>query len=375
MLVWSESAEDGLDEARLRSLWPRASGVRKLGERLYAVSGLESRAGAPGPSKMAAMTSPDESPVAHAEAILAAARLSGARDREATALTDLGVIALNEGNAKGAIEFLEQALAITVESGDTAREGDVAGNLGMAMLAVRQPGRARNLFERTLAIARATSDRFAEKVALERLGIAAWAVRDYGGALGLFNQALSLARQLGDRQQQANLLWHQGIQHAELGQRDLAIARAEESVALFSALGKPQAASFGAYLQKYRMGLADDRTVAAGAEATVEGSPQAYMGGSIVASVMANAPSADIESARSTRGPGLLRMALSATKAAAGFAGSGFKTTPPDARKRRFEACAACEHHTGVRCQICGCFTGAKSRILHEDCPIGKWPA
>jgi hypothetical protein len=66
---------------------------------------------------------------------------------------------------------------------------------------------------------------------------------------------------------------------------------------------------------------------------------------------------------------------MSATKAMAGFAGTGFKTTPPETWRKRIETCAACEHHTGLRCRICGCFTNVKSRMLHEDCPIGKWPA
>ena len=68
-------------------------------------------------------------------------------------------------------------------------------------------------------------------------------------------------------------------------------------------------------------------------------------------------------------------MALSATKAMAQFAGSGFKTTPPEVQRQRLQTCATCEHHTGMRCKICGCFTAAKSRLLQESCPIGKWPA
>jgi hypothetical protein len=67
-------------------------------------------------------------------------------------------------------------------------------------------------------------------------------------------------------------------------------------------------------------------------------------------------------------------MAMSATKAMAGFVGSGFKTTSPEVQQKRLQTCAVCEHHTGLRCKICGCFTNVKSRMLHEDCPIGKWP-
>ena len=97
-----------------------------------------------------------------------------------------------------------------------------------------------NLFEQELAHARAAGDRLPRKFALERLGLASWSLRDFGGSLRFFDQALSLARQLGDRHQEANLLWHQGIQYAELGQREHAIAKAEEAIALFRSMGGPR---------------------------------------------------------------------------------------------------------------------------------------
>ncbi len=213
----------------------------------------------------------------------------------------------------------------------------------------------------------------AEKVALERLGLAASSVGDSHKALSHYEQALDLARQVGDRHQEANLLWYQGIQLAELGQRDAAISSAQEAIALFNTLGKPQAGWYGAYLQKYRMGLYD--TWPAPESTGVVAGPQAFLGGSLTAGVMAGPPSGGSTTPKSTNGPGLLRMALSATKSMAQFAGSGFKTTSPDVQRQRLQTCASCEHHTGVRCKICGCFTSAKSKLLHESCPIGKWPA
>ena len=50
----------------------------------------------------------------------------------------------------------------------------------------------------------------------------------------------------------------------------------------------------------------------------------------------------------------MLRMAMSATKAMANFVGSGFKTTSVETQKQRLQVCAVCEHHTGLRCKICG---------------------
>jgi hypothetical protein len=51
------------------------------------------------------------------------------------------------------------------------------------------------------------------------------------------------------------------------------------------------------------------------------------------------------------------------------------ETTLPEARDKRLQTCAGCEYHTGLRCRVCGCFTGAKAALAHEECPVGKWPA
>ncbi len=79
--------------------------------------------------------------------------------------------------------------------------------------------------------------------------------------------------------------------------------------------------------------LTEDR--AAARRRAADRSPAAYLGGSIVASVMAG-QSTDAVRGRhaTTSGPGLLRMAMSATKAMAGFVGSGFKTTSPETQTK-----------------------------------------
>jgi tetratricopeptide (TPR) repeat protein len=371
LLVWSADDADTLDEERIQSRWPEAQRYQRLGPKLFLVVGL----GAKNASATVPQPLPpsDGCPRALGEQLLTAARAIGDRSKEVTALTDLAIITLSEGNHRGAITLFEQALPLASQLGDAAKECDIMGNLGLALLYVQQPGRARQLFEHTLAHARSTADLMAEKVALERLGLAASSVGDSHTALSHYEQALNLARQVGDRQQEANVLWYQGIQLAELGQRDAAIATAQEAITLFATLGKPQAGWYGAYLQKYRMGLYD--TWPAPENAGVATGPQAFLGGSLMAGVMAGPPSGGSTTPKSTNGPGLLRMALSATKSMAQFAGSGFKTTAPEVQRQRLQTCASCEHHTGLRCKICGCFTSAKSKLLHESCPIGKWPA
>ncbi len=377
LLIWAQETGPIADASAIEQTWPQATRLERLGESLYLVGGVPTEADR---AKAAGKAAEPQQPISEgatpredAEKSLALARQTGDRRGEAIALTDLGVIGLNEGDPQRALNFLEQALALSRQLEDKEREYDILGNLGMALLAVRQPAQAWELFQHHLSYARSKGDPYAEKLTLERLAMAAGNLGDPNQANALYDQALAVTRRVGDRHQEANLLWQQGIQFAELGQRDLAIAKAEEAVTLFKLLGKPQASWYGAYLQKYRMGQLDDQPGdAAGGGGGF--SPLSYLGGSIVANVMTQPPPGS-GSAQAKGGPSLLRKALSATKAMANFVGSGFKTSTPEVQRQRLQTCAACEHHTGLRCQICGCFTNVKSRLLHEDCPIGKWPA
>jgi tetratricopeptide (TPR) repeat protein len=374
LLVWSPGLESPIELSLVRSAWPQAKSCRRLSKELYLLSGIGTRAAAAEPQQPAEFPPAQEpaSPREQAETLLAAARQTGDRGALATALTDLAVTKLSEGDPPGAIASFESALGMARELGDRERENDIMGNLGLAMLGVGQAARGRQMFENALTFARAKRDHLGEKTALERLGLAHWHLREFATALSCFDQALGLARLVGDRMQAANLLWYQGIQYAELGQRELAIAKAEECIALFKEMGRPQAAWYGSHLQKYRMGLYEEAPAAAGAGVSM--SPQSYLGGAIVASVMPGQGSQGQSASLPNSGPGLLRMAMSATKAMAAFVGSGMKTTPADIQQKRAQTCAACEHHTGMRCKICGCFTHVKIKMMHEDCPIGKWP-
>ena len=371
LLVWPEDGNEPLDESRVNLQWPDAQRFQRLGPNLVLVA-LPAQRTSVTQAPPAPIPSSDVSPRQHAEQLLAEARQIGNAARAVSAMTDLAIIVLSEGDPRKAITLFEQALAMVRPLNDPAKECDIMGNMGLALLHTRQAGLARPMFERGLTYARSTGDPMGEKVALERLGLASSSVGDSPAALAYFEQALTIARKVGDQQQEANLLWFQGIQLAELGQRDAAIARAQDAVSLFTKLGKPQANWYGAYLQKYRMGLFENWP--APTAVGVAAGPQAYLGGSVVAGVMGDAPGSDPATPKATTGPGLLRMALSATKAMAQFAGSGFKTTPPEVQARRLQVCSTCEHHTGIRCKICGCFTTAKSKLLQESCPIGKWP-
>jgi tetratricopeptide (TPR) repeat protein len=365
VLAWSEVQTGPLDPAQIKARWPASERVQAIGENLYVVAGVGEKAPKVGSDHPPLQGAPRE----RAEQLLAAARKAGDRRGEAAALADLGVMSFKEGEARHAVELLTQALAIVREGSDRARESDVLGYLGLATLAVNEPRKAWDCFQQELAIATEVSDRYAIKVALDNLGTASSSLGAPAQAIGLLEQAFSLARDLGDRHHQAKLLWNLCIQHAELGQREQAKAFGQGAIDLYREMRNPEAAWYADHLKSY---LAGESTPPSAIATNI--GPGGIFGGSTAAIAMSGYHAPGVGQAETTRGPGLLRMAVTASKSMAKFIASGLKTVSPETQRERLEVCARCEHHTGVRCRICGCFTYAKSQMTHENCPLGKWP-
>jgi len=365
MLVWAAEGANPLDEDHIQSLWPEGKRVRRIGSNLFVLAGVEQQAIGP-----AAPQPPPGNPREQAERLLAAARQASDRRGEVSALTDLGILVRNSGDAQRAVALLEEALAIARQLGDRALEGDVLGNLALSMLLIGQPGRALQLLEQQLVEARQAGDRFQEKTALANLGFHFSHVGDQARSLTAYEQALALAREVRDRHHEADLLWYQAIQNAELGQRDRALAAGHAALDLFQQMRNPYVGLLSEHLEKYRTG-----DIASRLRATAEagfGPLAGAFGGmwTMESTGMGFEPSGG----QAASGPGLLRMALSASKSVAKFVSSGFKTASAATLEKRLRTCATCEHHTGVRCRLCGCFTGIKARMPHENCPIDKWP-
>lgn len=66
-----------------------------------------------------------------------------------------------------------------------------------------------------------------------------------------------------------------------------------------------------------------------------------------------------------------------ATKAVARIAGefaSGEDIlAPKELKEERFSICRNCEFKSGIQCSICECLIRAKTMIMSEKCPKGKW--
>ncbi len=303
--------------------------------------------------------------------MLAEARQAGDRNKEASALADLALINLHEGHVQKAIPLLEQALPLARDLGDQSREGDLLADLGLAMLFAGQYQRALTLSEQALMIGRERKDRFAEKMALDRLGQTYAKLGDGARALAAFGQALAISRALGDGKHETELLWLIGILYAEMGRTNEAIASAQACVDRLQELGNPRAALYAEHLRRFRSGEA-----VLGPNGSAGSQSASWTGTGRIEEFAAGGWSSAVTQPASTgaRGPGLLRMAISAAKSMARFVGSGGEMVATPVLHRRLRTCAACEHHTGLRCRLCGCFTNVKARMAHERCPVGKWP-
>jgi tetratricopeptide (TPR) repeat protein len=365
-LVWADGDAAGLDEAWLRRRWPQAKRIEEIGKNLFLVAGIE----APTQDNVASLARVDGCPRQQAEELLAAARRQGNRRAEAAALTDLGLIELNQKQGTRGVVLLEEALGVARLLGDRALQGDILVGLGQASLLAEQAQRASMQLQQAVAIAREAGDRFLEKLALERLGHAYRRLGDGARSLAAFHEALAVARAVGHRLHEAAVLWFLGIVHAELGERDAAIANAQAAIDVFEQAGNSQAPWYAEHLRKYRAGETG-RELGDRSEAAAD---ETMFGAVLVGATVWTPPAGSSHNSRlPAQDPGLLRMAVSATQAMMKFLGSGLKTVSSAARERRLRTCAACPHHTGLRCRLCGCFTNVKARLPYEECPLGKW--
>lgn len=298
-------------------------------------------------------------PRTQAEQNLATARQAGDSRRESAALIDLGVVNLQAGDYQRALVHLERASELARQNEDPSLENDALMNLALALLANDQAEHARDILEHQIAEARKRGDRYQEKTALDNLGAVHVKKNEHALAIAVYVKAFALAQEVDDWHHQADLLWIVAIQHAELGERQQTLAVARKAIDLYVKIGAPHSPDFLNSLQTYIQG-GDTGILYGNEEARSWPRPHGYYTGPDRCQTQKS-------------GPGILWMALAASKSMTNFLGSGFKTVAAHTRQSRLQICESCHYHTGVRCKLCGCFTSVKAWLPHEGCPIGKW--
>ncbi|MHB0955444.1 MAG: tetratricopeptide repeat protein [Pirellulaceae bacterium] len=377
LLVWSNSPGDTLDERIVQEHWPAAIDHRRLGSNLFLVKGIaphqtpfqankarcEEKRQESGEDYLAELKN---NLYRQAELVLATARERRDAAKEAIALTDMGVVLLVHGYPEESIEHLEQALTLFRQQGDEVGEYDALSNLVRPYLSLGRGQEAELILQQLYARARRLGDRPAEQVVLVQMGLTAMGRLEPRQALDHLERASRIARERGDRRGDAFILWNAAICQEELGNRDQALELAQTAVDISREYKMPTAERYAASLEQLRRGemtLKSDVAVELGNDST-----GTWLFDDSLAFALSRPLAKD-----SPQPASLLQMAYTATRSMVKFASSGFKTISRDTRDDRLDVCRKCEQHTGLRCKICGCFTGAKTWLRHEECPLHKW--
>jgi len=162
-----------------------------------------------------------------------AARAASDRVSEAATWGNLGLVYIDQGDARRAIECYRRQLAIMREIGSRRGEATALGNLGNAYADLGDATHAIGYYEQMLALFRAMGDRQAEGEAQGNLGLVYAALGDLSRAIKHYEQAISVARQLNDRYAEAIRLQNLGLVLLRLGdaepdQRQVHFSRAAE---------------------------------------------------------------------------------------------------------------------------------------------------
>jgi tetratricopeptide (TPR) repeat protein len=171
------------------------------------------------------------------EQALAISREISDRRGEGANLGNLGQAYADLGQAERAIEYHERALSISREIGDRRAEGNTLGNLGTAYAALGQVERAIEYHQQALSISREIGDRRAEGADLGNLGNAYRALGQVQRAIEHYQQALVISREIGDRRSEGTHTGNLGDAYRNLGQVERAIEHYQQALAIDREIG------------------------------------------------------------------------------------------------------------------------------------------
>lgn len=171
--------------------------------------------------------------------VLAAIKLEDKKAASAM-LGDLGLAHNDIGQLEKAIEYYEQALAISREIRDQFAEGNHLGNLGLAYSAISQFEKAIGYFEKAIPISRKTGNQRGEANHLNNLGDAYFRLSQVEKAFGYYEQALAISREIagiGGRRIEGRCLGNLGNVYLVTGQVGVALGCYEQGLAISREIG------------------------------------------------------------------------------------------------------------------------------------------
>jgi tetratricopeptide (TPR) repeat protein/transcriptional regulator with XRE-family HTH domain len=171
-------------------------------------------------------------------AAVRAARQSGDRFGQASALSQLGALGRVAGDYPGAARAQEEALVIYRELDDRHGQANALQNLGAVRARTGDYPGAAQAQEEALSAYRELGDRLGQANALHCLGMVRRTTGDYPGATQIQQEALDIYRELGSRLGQANGLHNLGILRTLTGNYRGAAQVQEEALGIYRELGE-----------------------------------------------------------------------------------------------------------------------------------------
>ena len=174
-----------------------------------------------------------------------AARDTGDRAAEATALTNLSAIDAHQGRYQQAASHLRPALRLFREAGDRAGEARALGNLGIVDFQQGRYKQASGDLQQSLVLFREAGDRTGEARALHYLGALDLQKGRYQPAADHLQRALSLYREAGDLSAEAHVMATLGDLDLRQGRYQQAADCARQALALFHDTGNRFGEAYG----------------------------------------------------------------------------------------------------------------------------------
>jgi DNA-binding SARP family transcriptional activator/Flp pilus assembly protein TadD len=168
---------------------------------------------------------------------LDAARSTGDRTAEATALNQIGIIDAEQGRYQQAADHHGQALGLFRAAGDRAGEARALSNIGVDETQLGRYEQAADHQREALAIRRDLGNRLGEARALSNLGFTERLRGSYQEAAGHYQQSLDLFREIGDRQGEAWSLAQLGVIDLRLGSYQHSAGYLQPALAMFRDMG------------------------------------------------------------------------------------------------------------------------------------------
>jgi DNA-binding SARP family transcriptional activator/tetratricopeptide (TPR) repeat protein len=166
-----------------------------------------------------------------------AARRTGDRAAEATALTNLGIVDWRQGRYQQAAGHHRRALRISREIGDRFGEATALNNLGIIYERQGRYRQAADHYRQTAILSADLDDRSGEARALANLGGADCLQGHYEQAARRLHRALVLFREIGDHQGEAAVLAGLGVVDGRQGRYETAAENYRQALRLAIQIG------------------------------------------------------------------------------------------------------------------------------------------